>query len=124
MNLSGLHLPPLRLPPRLIRGVPGIGPNIWTADATTAPLSMFDPLYLGCDLHGSPVRLTLAYRNLLCGGVADSGKSNGAARSSPTRRSARTSACGSSTASGSSSDSGSRWPRGSSGRSCRTRSTL
>jgi hypothetical protein len=25
---------------------------------------MFDPLYLGCDLYGSPVRMMLAYRNL------------------------------------------------------------
>jgi DNA segregation ATPase FtsK/SpoIIIE, S-DNA-T family len=80
MNLSGLHLRPLRLPPRLIRGIQCIGPTICTAYAPTAPLSMFDPLCLGCDLHGSPVRLTLAYRNLLCGGVADSGKSNGAAQ--------------------------------------------
>ena len=80
MNLFGLHLPALRLPPRLIRGIPGIGPDTWTAGESRTALSMFDPLYLGCDLYGSPVRLTLAYRNLLCGGVADSGKSNGAAQ--------------------------------------------
>ena len=72
MNLSELHLPPLRLPRRLLRGVPGIGAETWTADKpAAAPLSMFDALYLGCDLYGSPVRMTLAYRNLLCGGVAD-----------------------------------------------------
>ena len=80
MNLSGLHLPPLHLPHGLLRGVPGMGADTWTADEPAAPLSMFDPVYLGSDLYGSPVRMTLAYRNLLCGGVADSGKSNGAAQ--------------------------------------------
>ena len=81
MTLSGLHLPRLHLADRLLRGIPGIGAATWTAgEPATAPLSMFDPLYLGCDLYGSPVRMTLAYRNLLCGGVADSGKSNGAAQ--------------------------------------------
>jgi hypothetical protein len=80
MNLSELHLPPLRLPHQLLRSAPGIGADTSTVDEPAAALSMFDPLYLGCDLYGSPVRMTLAYRNLLCGGVADSGKSNGAAQ--------------------------------------------
>jgi S-DNA-T family DNA segregation ATPase FtsK/SpoIIIE len=78
MNLFGLQLSPLRRPHQLFRSVPGIGADTWTVDGPAAALSMFDPLYLGCDLYGLPVRMTLAYRNLLCGGVADSGKSNGA----------------------------------------------
>ena len=45
MNLSGQHLPPLRLPNSLLRAVPGIGADTWTADEPVeAPLSMFDPL--------------------------------------------------------------------------------
>ena len=86
MTLSGLHLPRprrLRIPPRLLAGIPAVGENTWTAHepaAVTSPLSLFDPIYLGCDLYGAPVGVTMAYRNLLCGGVTDSGKSNGAAQ--------------------------------------------
>jgi DNA segregation ATPase FtsK/SpoIIIE, S-DNA-T family len=86
MSLSALHLPRprrLRLPDRLLGGIPGLGKDTWTADdrsGATAPLSLFDPVYLGADLYGDPVSVTLAYRNLLCGGVPDSGKSNGAAQ--------------------------------------------
>lgn len=86
MSLSSLHLPRprrLRLPDRLLSGIPGLGKDTWTADdrsVAAAPLSLFDPVYLGADLYGDPVHVTLAYRNLLCGGVPDSGKSNGAAQ--------------------------------------------
>ena len=86
MSLSGLHLPRprrLRVPARLLAGIPGVGEDTWTAHepaAVTSPLSLFDPVYLGCDLYGAPVNVTMAYRNLLCGGVPDSGKSNGAAQ--------------------------------------------
>jgi len=60
-----------------------MGKDTWTADdpaSGRAALSLFDPVYLGVDLYGAPAHMTLAYRNLLCGGVADSGKSNGAAQ--------------------------------------------
>lgn len=86
MSLSSLHLPRPRrprLPDRLLSGIPGFGKDTWTADdrsRSLAPLSLFDPVYLGADLYGDPVHVTLAYRNLLCGGVSDSGKSNGAAQ--------------------------------------------
>ncbi len=51
-------------------GIPGIGTDTWTAhEPAASPLSMFDPVYLGCDLYGSPVMMTLAYRNLLPGEV-------------------------------------------------------
>jgi len=50
MNLSGLHLPAVHLPDRLLRGIPGIGVETLTAGKpSTAPLSMFDPLFLGCE---------------------------------------------------------------------------
>ncbi len=84
MNLSGLasaSAAPARCRPAL-RRIPGIGADTWTADepgggrrcrcstrSTSAATST-----------ATPVQLTLAYRNLLCGGVADSGKSNGAAQ--------------------------------------------
>ena len=76
-------LPRLRLPDRLLGGVPGLGKVTWTPEDRSAParvLSLFDPVYLGADLYGDPVSVTMAYRNLLCGGVPDSGKSNGAAQ--------------------------------------------
>ena len=68
MTPLGLHLP--RLPLR--RRARPAGPS--------GPLSLFDPVYLGRDLYGGDVYLTLAYRNLLCGGEPGSGKSNGAAQ--------------------------------------------
>jgi hypothetical protein len=49
-------------------------------DVTARPLSMWDPVYLGRDLYGDPVYITLAYRNLLLGGLPDAGKSNGVAQ--------------------------------------------
>jgi S-DNA-T family DNA segregation ATPase FtsK/SpoIIIE len=82
-RLHHLRTRRLRLPDRLLSGVPGMGKDTWTADDPAtgrAPLTLFNPVYLGADLYGDPVWLTLAYRNLLCGGVADSGKSNGAAQ--------------------------------------------
>ena len=82
MSLSRLHLPRLRLPERVLAGIPGLGPDTWTSEEPAArpPLSLFDPVFLGCDLYGDETFMTLAYRNLLCGGVPDSGKSNGAAQ--------------------------------------------
>jgi hypothetical protein len=62
-------------------GIPGIGTDTWTAhEPAASPLSMFDPVYLGCDLYGSPVMMTLAYRNLLPGEV---GCPRGARQRSP-----------------------------------------
>jgi hypothetical protein len=62
-------------------GIPGIGSDTWTAhEPAASPLSMFDPVYLGCDLYGSPVMMTLAYRNLLPGEV---GCPRGARQRSP-----------------------------------------
>ncbi|SNY09652.1 FtsK/SpoIIIE domain-containing protein [Paractinoplanes atraurantiacus] len=39
------------------------------------PLSIFDPVYIGIDEFGDPVTLQLIYRNLLAGGLMDTGKS-------------------------------------------------
>src|SRR6266545_1562056 len=38
-------------------------------------LSIYDPVYLGVDDRGRPVRVTLMYRNILIGGEPGSGKS-------------------------------------------------
>jgi S-DNA-T family DNA segregation ATPase FtsK/SpoIIIE len=38
-------------------------------------LSIFDPVYLGIDEFGHPVRVPLIYRNLLIGGEPGGGKS-------------------------------------------------
>jgi S-DNA-T family DNA segregation ATPase FtsK/SpoIIIE len=43
------------------------------------PLSLWDPAHLGVDPYGDPVTVTLAYRNLVIGGLPDAGKSNGLA---------------------------------------------
>lgn len=71
-----LHLPRRpRLPGLLRGGMPRMG-----KDVNARPLSMWDPVYLGRDLYGDPVYITLAYRNLLLGGLPDAGKSNGVAQ--------------------------------------------
>jgi hypothetical protein len=41
---------------------------------------MFDPVYLGCDLYGSPVMMTLAHRKLLPGEVGCPTGANDVAR--------------------------------------------
>jgi len=79
-----LHLPStlrrLHLPARLTDRLPGVGADTWTptdpADAVR-PLSLWDPIYLGRDLYGDSVYLTLAGRMLIAGGLPDAGKSNG-----------------------------------------------
>ncbi len=38
-------------------------------------LSMFDPVHIGIDEFGHPVRVPLIYRNMLIGGEPGSGKS-------------------------------------------------
>jgi DNA segregation ATPase FtsK/SpoIIIE, S-DNA-T family len=38
-------------------------------------LSIYDPIHVGVDEYGNPVRITLAYRNLLGGGEPGAGKS-------------------------------------------------
>src|SRR5215207_9178150 len=83
-----LHLPRPRrprLPARLLGGIPGMGKDTWrptdpAESAELRPLSLWEPIYLGCDLYGDPVWITLAYRNLLLGGLPDAGKSNGVAQ--------------------------------------------
>ncbi len=42
-----------------------------------SPLSIWDPIHLGIDEHGRPVRVTLAYRNALLAGEPGAGKSVG-----------------------------------------------
>jgi S-DNA-T family DNA segregation ATPase FtsK/SpoIIIE len=39
-------------------------------------LSIYDPIHFGTDEYGLPVRVTLMYRNLLCGGEPGAGKSS------------------------------------------------
>jgi DNA segregation ATPase FtsK/SpoIIIE, S-DNA-T family len=48
-------------------------------DEAPAPagLSIWDPIHLGLDEHGRPVRVTLAYRNALLAGEPGAGKSVG-----------------------------------------------
>ena len=41
-------------------------------------LSIFDPVHIGIDEFGHPVRVPLIYRNMLIGGEPGSGKSEGA----------------------------------------------
>lgn len=75
-----LHLTPRVVQPlrRLLRRVPGIGDDTWTADESpAAALSLWEPVYLGVDLYGEPVRLGLAWRGLVAGGLPDAGKSSG-----------------------------------------------
>lgn len=45
------------------------------ADLDAPTLSMWDPIHLGTTELGEPLRLSLAYRNLLVGGLQDTGKS-------------------------------------------------
>ena len=40
------------------------------------PLSIYEPMHLGIDENGDPVRVTLMYRNLLCAGEPGAGKSS------------------------------------------------
>ncbi|PVZ09045.1 FtsK/SpoIIIE domain-containing protein [Actinomycetospora cinnamomea] len=58
----------------------------WTSSVRTpsapcveapAPPSIWDPIHLGIDEHGHPVRVTLAYRNALLAGEPGAGKSVG-----------------------------------------------
>jgi DNA segregation ATPase FtsK/SpoIIIE, S-DNA-T family len=42
--------------------------------------SLWEPVHLGTDMFGNPVRVTLASRALLLGGLPDAGKSNGVAQ--------------------------------------------
>ena len=59
------------------------GADPWTPTDppdTVRPLSLWDPVYLGRDLYGDPVYITLAYRNLLLGGLPDARLGYGDAR--------------------------------------------
>jgi S-DNA-T family DNA segregation ATPase FtsK/SpoIIIE len=79
-----LHLPGtlrrLHLPARLTDPIPGVGADTRTPTdpaETVRPLSLWDPIYLGWDLYGDPVHLSLVWRMLIAGGLPDAGKSNG-----------------------------------------------
>jgi S-DNA-T family DNA segregation ATPase FtsK/SpoIIIE len=70
----------LHLPTRITGRIPGVGADTWTPlDPAEAirPLSLWDSIYLGRDLYGDPVHLSLAWRMLIAGGLPDAGKSNG-----------------------------------------------
>ena len=46
-----------------------------TPTRTARPVSMWDPVHLGADEMGRQVRVTLAERNMLVGGLPGGGKS-------------------------------------------------
>lgn len=79
MSIDAEHPGPVRLRDLLRSWACAVRTPAAVYDEAPGPsaLSIWDPIHLGTDEHGRPVRVTLAYRNALLAGEPGAGKSVG-----------------------------------------------